>query len=134
MTTEANRDEFPAVLHAPTALAPMHVRTEIPGRGGILAPGAPTCHRCGQPATAQWQRAANDNEREAHWAALEAHIRAQPNLFDDTNATFTADYTELVTHAVYGCDEHQVPDATLLHAADCGGHQACQCGGEAANV
>jgi hypothetical protein len=34
-----------------------------------------------------------------------------------------------VTKAVFGCDEHRVDDMTLLHAVDCGGHGACECGG-----
>ena len=90
-----------------------------------------TCHRCGTVATAQWQRYGTDAEREQHWAALEAHIRSQPNLFDDSNASYTADRDQPVTKAVFGCDEHRVDDMALLHAADCGGHGACACGGEA---
>ena len=90
----------------------------------------PTCHRCGAVATVSWQRHGADDEREQHWAALEAHIREQPNLFDDSNASYTADREQPVTKAVFGCDEHQVDDMTLLHVADCGGHGACGCGGE----
>jgi hypothetical protein len=90
---------------------------------------SPVCHRCDSPATAQWQRSGTDAEREQHWAALEAHIRSQPNLFDSSNAEYTANRNEPVTKAVFGCDEHLVDDMTLLHAADCGGHGACGCGG-----
>lgn len=109
----------------------------------------PTCHRCGTVATAQWQRYGTDAEREQHWAALEAHIREQPNLFDDSNANWTADRSQDVTKAVFGCEQHDLSPApfapsdggalaakqagaearTLTHDADCGGHGQCQCGG-----
>lgn len=91
----------------------------------------PACHRCGADATTQWPRQGTDTEQEAHWAAVEAHIRSQPNLFDASNAEYTADRTQPVTKAVFGCDEHQVPDTTMLHTADCGGHGQCQCGSAA---
>ena len=94
------------------------------------APRVPTCHRCGTDATASWKRQATDAEREQHWAALEAHIREQPNLFDDSNASYTADRAQPVTKAVFGCDEHQVDDMVMTHAADCGGHGECGCGSD----
>lgn len=94
------------------------------------APPSP-CHNCNQPATAQWQRAATDEEREGYWAAIELNIRSQPNVIDDQNANYTADRSQAVTKAVFGCDEHQVADMAMVHAADCGGHGACGCGGEA---
>lgn len=127
------RDEFPAGLHAPTALAPMHVVTEIRGRGGILAPGVPRCHRCETPATMQWRRKATAAEAEQHWAAQEQHIRSIPDLFGHGNATWTADHSDDVVKAVHGCDAHLVNDTLLLHAADCGGHGACQCEGATQN-
>jgi hypothetical protein len=109
----------------------------------------PACHRCGTVATSQWPRASTDAEREQHWAAVEAHIRSIPDLFGGQNAEYTADRSEPVTKAVFGCDEHDLSPApaddsdeaiaaaeqagtelrTLTHAADCGGHGACQCGG-----
>ena len=128
------RDEFPAALPAPIPMAPMHVRTEIPGRGGILAPGAPACHRCGQGATTQWQRRATHDEAGQHWDALEQHIRSQPNLFDSSNAEYVADRSQTVVKAVYGCEQHIVPNPHQTHAAECGGHGACQCEGSATHV
>lgn len=113
------------------------------------AGSAPPCHRCNSDATTSWKRAATDAEREGYWAALEANIRSQPNLFDSSNAEYTADRTQPVTKAVAGCDEHDLSPApaaagkkaaaaakqagaearALTHAADCGGHGECQCGG-----
>lgn len=116
-----NRDEYPP-----------HIVAMLPS--GTVLPPLPTCHYCGTRATTQWQRAATDAEAEQHWAALEQNIRSIPDLFGHGNATYTADRTQPVTKAVHGCDEHQVPDPTLLHAADCGGHQACQCGGDTTDV
>ena len=109
----------------------------------------PVCHRCGTVATVQWPRQATDAEREQHWDALEQHIRSQPNLSDDSNASYTADRGQPVTKAVHGCDEHDLSPTptdgskkaaaaakqagtearTLTHDADCGGHGECQCGG-----
>jgi hypothetical protein len=114
----------------------------------LAAPPNP-CHRCGRPATTQWQRNGTDAEAEQHWAALEAHIRSQSNLFGSENAEYVADRSEPVAKAVFGCDEHDLSPApadggdeataaakqagaelrSLSHDADCGGHGACGCGG-----
>lgn len=105
--------------------APGHVVTEIPGRGGIIAPGPAPCHRCGQPATIQWRRDATDTEREAHWAALEQSIRASND--GRPEAAYTADRTQAVTKSVHGCDQHVVDAPHLTHEAECGGHGTCEC-------
>lgn len=89
------------------------------------------CHRCGTGATVQWPRQATDAEREQHWDAMEANIRSIPDLYGGQNDSYTADRTDSVVKAVFGCDEHQVADMVMVHAADCGGHGECQCGGEA---
>lgn len=114
-------------------------------------PPPPPCHRCDSTATTSWQRAATDAEREGYWDAIEQNIRSQPNLFDGSNAEYTADRTAPVTRAVFGCDEHDLSptpadrskkaaaaakqagaDArTLTHNANCGGHGECQCAGAA---
>lgn len=131
---------------------PMQLPSAAAARFGAaaleLAAAPNPCHRCGTVATAQWQRNATDAEREQHWAALEAHIRSQPNLFGSENAEYVADRNEAVTKSVFGCDEHDlspVPNAggtkaaiaakqaglelrALTHDADCGGHGECQCG------
>jgi hypothetical protein len=113
--------------------------------------GQPSCHRCTADATHSWRRAATDAEREGYWAALEANIRAQPNLSDASNAEYVADHTAPVTKAVFGCGDHDLSPAPaddsddaaaaakqagldariLTHSADCGGHGECQCGGAA---
>lgn len=123
-----------------TPLAPLaatlnaSVRDEYPpALLAMLPPGAPrpllpTCHRCGTPATLQWQRRATEIEVDRHWAAQEQHIRSIPDLFGHGNAEYVADRNQEVVKAVFGCDEHQVPDGTIVHAADCGGHGTCQCG------
>lgn len=121
---------------------------------GLTAAAAalpPPCHRCDSAATTSWQRAATDAEREGYWAAMEANIRSQPNLFDSSNSEYTADRTAPVTKAVFGCDDHDLSpepvDAgkkaaaaakqagadvrALTHDADCGGHGECQCAGAA---
>lgn len=133
-------DQLPAML--PPALA-----ARLGGR--TTATTAPPCHRCDATATTSWQRAATDAERDGYWAAMELNIRSQPNLFDASNAEYTADRSQPVTKAVFGCDEHDLSpkpaDGTkkaaaaakqagldaraLTHAADCGGHGECQCGG-----
>ena len=142
-------EQLPAPL--PPALAASlstHTTTE----------SAPPCHRCDSDATTSWKRAATDAEREGYWDAMEANIRSQTNLFDASNAEYTADRTQPVTKAVFGCDEHDLSPApdddhngsikainaataaakqagadlrALTHAADCGGHGECQCGGAA---
>jgi hypothetical protein len=104
-----------------------HVVTEIPGRGGIVAPGVAPCHRCDAPATTQWPRTATDAEAEQHWTALEQHIRAQPDIAGHGNATWTADRTDAVVKAVHACDQHVVDAPHLTHQAECGGHGACHC-------
>lgn len=108
-------------------IAPGHIITEIPGRGGIIAPGPAPCHRCGTPATTQWQRTATDDEAAQHWAAVEAHIRNQSDIAGHGNATWTANRTDTVVKTVHGCDEHTVDAPHATHEADCGGHGACQC-------
>lgn len=114
------RDEHPAAIAA--MLPP-----------GNRAPRQPTCQHCGTVATVSWQRTATDAERDGYWAAIEANIRSQPNLFNAQNAEYTADRTQPVTKAVFGCDDHQVDDMAAVHAADCGGHGACQCEGTTTN-
>jgi len=104
-----------------------HVVTEIPGRGGIIAPGAAPCHRCDAPATTQWQRRATDAEADQHWDAQEQHIRSIPDIAGNRNAEYTADRTQPVTKAVHACDEHVVDAPHVTHDADCGGHEACGC-------
>lgn len=121
---QPRRDEFPTA---------MHVLTEVPGRGGILARGTATCHRCGTVATTQWRRRATDTEREQHWAAQEQHIRSIPDLYGNRNGAYTADRSQDVVKAVFGCAEHIVDDTLTVHAADCGGHGACQCEGTTTN-
>lgn len=114
--------------------------------------GGNPCQRCGAPATSQWQQHANDAEREAHWAALEANIRASND--GQPEAAYVADRSQPVVRAVYGCDEHDLsPEPTsdhdgsnqataraaaeakqagaeartLTHDVECGGHGACSC-------
>ena len=154
----SDRVSNPLGLTAQDAIAGVGMGTAVPASvlamlpPGFRAPRVPTCHRCGAVATVGWQRQATDDECEQHWAALEAHIREQPNLFDDSNASYTADRSQPVTKAVHGCDEHDLsPDPaddtdeaavaawqagvearTLTHEADCGGHGECRCGGETA--
>lgn len=118
---------------------------------GTRAPARPICHRCDTVATVSWQRTATDDERVGYWAAIELNIRSQPNLFDAQNSEYTADRTQPVIKAVFGCDEHDLSPApadggkksaaaakqaglelrALTHAADCGGHGECGCGGAA---
>lgn len=95
----------------------------------LEAPRPSVCHRCGLDATTQWQRFGTDAEREQHWAAIEQNIRSIPDLFGSQNGEYAADRNQPVVKAVFGCDEHLVADATILHAADCGGHGTCECGG-----
>lgn len=92
-----------------------------------VAPVTSPCHNCGQPATAQWQRRGSDAEREQHWVAMEQNIRSIPDLFGGQNAEYVADRSQPVVKAVFGCDEHQVADMAMTHAADCGGHGVCEC-------
>lgn len=112
-------------MTTPNLPAPIAGRL-VPAMADRVARANP-CHNCGDPATAQWRRQGTDDEREQHWAALEAHIRSHPNLFDDSNASYTADRSQPVAKAVFGCDEHCVDDMAMLHTADCGGHGACGC-------
>ena len=133
-------EQLPATL-PPALAAKLNAHTP--------ADTSPPCHRCNSSATTSWQRAATDTEREGYWDAIEQNIRAQPNLFDASNAEYTADRSAPVTKAVFGCDKHDLSPApadagkkaaatarqagadlrTLTHAADCGGHGECQCGG-----
>jgi len=87
----------------------------------------PVCHRCGTPASTQWQRNATPAEAGQHWAAQEQHIRSIPDIAGNRNAEYTADRTQPVTKAVHGCDEHVVDAPHATHDADCGGHGACGC-------
>lgn len=140
-------------MHLPAPITPDALPPVLAGQPGAAVaprtPRVPTCHRCGVVATVGWKRYGTDAEREQHWDALEQHIRSQPNLFDDSNATFTADRSEPVTLVVHGCDEHDlspvpadgskkaaavakqagVDARALTHEADCGGHGECRCGG-----
>lgn len=128
-----------------------HAEATPPAAILAIEPRTNPCHRCGRPATTQWRRNATDTEAEQHWAAVEQHIRSIPNLVDASNAEYVADRDQPVVKAVFGCDEHDLSptpadagkkatvaakqvgaDArALTHAADCGGHGACQCGGAA---
>lgn len=98
-----------------------HLVTEIPGRGGIIAPGPAPCHRCDTPATTQWPRHATEAETAQHWDAVEQNIRA------NGTPDYVADRSDTVVKAVHGCDEHAVDAPHLTHDADCGGHGACAC-------
>lgn len=118
----------------------------------VLRPTGPTCHHCGTPATHQWQRAATPDEAEQHWAALEQNIRASNSGRPDVD--YTHPRNDEVRKAVFGCDNHRLnptpadntPEAiaaaiqtgaerrAILHAADCAGHGACQCGEEGADA
>lgn len=95
---------------------------------------APMCHRCGGAPAFQWSRLANEQEA----AAQRAEITAMQGR-ELSNEEIEARYGPLRV-AVTGCVEHHLGDGigehygldqrALLHAADCGGHGACACGGE----
>lgn len=107
---------------------------------------AHACHNCSNPATSQWQRQATPDETEQHWTAVEQNIRA--NNSGNPDVDYVADRTDTVTKSVFGCEQHDLspapvddtPEAraaatqaglerrALIHASDCGGHGACQCG------
>ena len=104
----------------------------VAGLGASVAdlgrrPGAgPTpCSTCGNDATTQWARHATAAEAEDAWSALEQNIRASNSGRPDVD--YVADRTQPVVKAVFGCDEHVVPNPHLVHDADCGGHGNCQC-------
>lgn len=83
------------------------------------------CHACTEPATIQWQRHATPDETEQHWTAVEGNIRTSNS--GHPAATYEADRTDTVVKAVHGCDDHQVDDTTIVHAADCHGDKGCGC-------
>ena len=103
--------------------------TEQPSTRRIIgAPVGHECHLCQVPATVQWQRHATPDEAEAWHSAREQWIRAHND--GRPEAEYVADRSAPVMVATFGCGEHIVDDPTLIHDADCGGHGACQCGGD----
>lgn len=123
------------------------IRNAAPGRRSPQDPDH-RCHRCQAPATVQWPRLASAEEAEAWHAGREQHIRAANDGRDA--AGYVSDRTDTVTLAVHGCEQHDLSPApfphdsggamaakqigaklrALTHDADCGGHGACQCGGD----
>lgn len=112
----------------PTALPPAFLLGNPAAAAAVIAAhdrAATPCGTCGADATAQWQRRATADEHEQHWAASEQNIRASNDGHPAVD--YVADRTDTVTKAVFGCDEHVVPNPHLVHDADCGGHGNCQC-------
>ena len=83
------------------------------------------CSTCAAPAVSVWLRAATDAEASAHWDAREAVRRSGRH----PEPGYTQDRSGDVQTPVYGCERHRMPDekSTLLHQADCAGHDTCAC-------
>lgn len=121
----------PGAFHAPGIPAELAEKLNAPTAGWPRSrrqSDRATCHRCGDPATQQWPRHATPDEAEDWHAAREQHIRAHND--GRAEAEYISDRSDTVTLAVHGCDEHVVPEPHRTHDADCGGHGACQCGGD----
>lgn len=127
------------------------IRNALPDRRDVQPPGH-RCHRCQAPATAQWTRYASAQEAEDWHTAREQHIRTHND--GRAAAEYVSDRTDTVALAVHGCDDHDLSPGpaddtnaaeyearqlgadrrALLHDADCGGHGACECGGNDAQA